>query len=534
MRLVTAAMMRAIDQSAMHGHGISSLTLMENAGRGVAALLERRFGPLAGSRRRVWVACGHGNNGGDGMVVARLLHQSGVTVRALAWAERDAMSPECAINCDALAAAGGALLSGDAAFTALESADASDLFVDALLGTGAHGAPRGATQRAVQALARLAERGARVVSLDIPSGLDADTGAIPGDAVPATCTATLGLGKRGLVLYPGRSYAGLVEVLDIGIPDAAVQAVAREPLPTVMDVAAVRAALPRRAPTAHKGDAGRVVIVGGSRDMSGAVALAARAAVRMGAGTVTMVVPRSVQPIVAGFVPEPMTHGVAETPSGALHLDALAEILAACARASVVAIGPGMGRDLATLLLVRELLAVLEAPVVLDADGLHALAAECDGACPADVLHVRPTGRRGRSLTVTPHVGEIRVLTGVAHEHIEAARFDLPQQLARASDVVVLLKGTPTVVAAPDGRRAVTTTGNPGMATGGAGDALTGALAALIGQGVPSFEAAATAAWLHGAAGDLAVQRRGVLGLNAGDIIEMLPAATLAAWEASA
>ena len=526
MQLATASLMRRIDEYAIHTRGIPSRTLMENAGCGVAAMMERRFGPLA--RERVIVACGRGNNGGDGMVIARVLHEAGVAVQALVWAPGEAMSPDCAANHDALLAAGGTVVLGDAAFAILELDGGADLYVDALLGTGSHGAPHGTIQRAVQALAHAAERGARVIAVDIPSGIDADTGDVPGDAVPATCTATLGLGKRGLVLYPARSYAGLVEEIGIGIPEQAVRAMAPRALPRVIDAATVRAHLPRRSPTAHKGNAGRVVIIGGSRGMSGAVVLAARAAVRMGAGLVTMVVPRSLQPVVAALAAEPMSRGVAETPGGALHFDALDDILQAAARADVVAIGPGMGRDASTLLLVRELLGALEAPVVLDADGLHALSAECAGACEADVVHARPTGRHGRDLVVTPHLGEMHTLSGVAAARIEPARFDLPVRLAHASGAIVLLKGTPTIIAAPDGRSWVSTTGNPGMATGGAGDVLTGAVTALLGQRVPAFEAAALAAWLHGAAGDLAVERFGVLGLSAGDLIDALPAATLA------
>ncbi len=529
MRLATAALMRRIDEYAIYHCGIPSRTLMENAGRGVVAMMERRLGPFDGLR--VLVACGRGNNGGDGLVIARALHEAGVDVRALVWEPREAMSADAAANLDALLACGGTVLVGDAAFAALEAFDGSDVYVDALLGTGSSGAPRGWTQRAVQALERAAGNGGRIVAVDIPTGIDADTGDVPGDAVPATYTATLGLGKRGLVRFPARSYAGVVEEIDIGIPEQAVRAIAPEPLPRVLDADTVRALLPVRPPTAHKGDAGRVAIIGGARGMTGAVALAARAAVRMGAGLVTVLVPRSQQAVVAALAAEPMTRGVAETPDGALHTDALEEILTAVARADAVAIGPGLGRDPSSLHLVRELLAALEAPVVLDADGLHALAAECGGTCAADAVHTRPTGRHGRDLVLTPHAGEMHVLSGVDAAAVDPARFDLPGRVAQASGAVVLLKGTPTVIAAPDGHAWVSTTGNPGMATGGAGDVLTGAVVALLGQRVPAFEAAACAAWLHGMAGDLAVERTGVLGLSAGDLAETLPAATLAAQE---
>lgn len=529
MDLATSAVMRRVDEYAIHACGIPSLTLMENAGAGVVAMMERRLGPFDGER--VLVACGRGNNGGDGFVIARLLHERGVAVRALCWAPRETLSPDCAANLDALLACGGTVVSGDAAFEALEAFDGADVYVDALLGTGAHGAPREATLRAVRAFAAAAEAGARIVAVDVPTGVDADTGDVPGDAVPASLTATLGLGKRGLLLYPGRSYAGLVEQIDIGIPEQAVRAIAPEPLPRALDADTVRALLPRRAPTAHKGEAGRVLIVGGSRGMTGAVALAARAAIRMGAGLVTVVTPRSQQPVVAALAAEPMTLGVAETASGGLHADALDDILRAAARADAVALGPGLGRDASSLHLVRVLLEALEAPVVLDADGLHALAAECGGQCHAETVHPRPSGRHGRELVLTPHAGEMHVVSGVALAGIEAARFELPVRLAQAGGAVVLLKGAPTVIAAPDGRAWVSTTGNPGMATGGAGDVLTGAIVALLGQRLGAFEAAACGAWVHGLAGDLAAERQGVLGLSAGDIVEALPAATLAVLE---
>jgi NAD(P)H-hydrate epimerase len=512
--------MRQIDHDAIHVRGISSLTLMENAGRGVFDLIENWYGPVG--RKAILVVCGRGNNGGDGLVIARHLLQHHAAARAFIVGEIESLTPDAQHMCRMYKEAGGqvVVIHSEQDLTAA-SVDMGNpaLVIDALLGTGSTGAPRGLIAAAVEYIATLARAGTPVVAVDLPTGVDADKGAIPGVAVPASYTATLALWKRGLLLYPGRTFAGLVEVVDIGMPP---ESVARAgDLTDLADEAFCRSRVPYRSPTAHKGSVGRVLIVGGSSGMVGAVALAARAAVRMGAGLVTAVVPRSLQDILATKLTEPLTLGVSETPDRALALDAADAILHAAARADVVALGPGCGRAPSTLALIRTLLERLPVPVVLDADGLTVLAAE-DAADASSALRSRKA-----PLVITPHVGEMARITKMDATAIEAQRFDVPAKVAEERNAVVLLKGPPTIVAAPGSRPAAVPTGNPGMATGGTGDVLTGAIAALIGQRLSPFDAAVLGAYLHGRAGDLAAAQRGEIGLAAGDVVEFLPDATL-------
>lgn len=512
MRLVTAAEMRAIDEEAQRRFGLPEVVLMENAGRCVVEALSDRFGPLSGLK--VAVVCGKGNNGGDGFVAARQLINAGARVQVWLVGDPGDLRGAAKANCDIFMRFGGRIEPIPPARPSLAVDLAqSDVIIDALLGTGARGPlgdPLGEVIAAINAAGR------PVVSVDLPSGVDADTGAVLGAAVRADLTVTLGAPKPGLLLHPGASFRGELVVADISLPTALLA-----PVPGGLEMLAAKAVaalLPRRAPTAHKGDAGRLLIIAGSRGLIGAAALAAVGAVRAGAGLVTVLTPASAQPILATKLTEAMTAPAAENADGQLVAEAVEDALRLAARADVVAVGPGLGVGDGVRALLRRLAATEGAPLVLDADALNVIAGEQGGAA-AVVSEAR------RQVVLTPHPGELARLVGTTVAAIEADRIAAARGLARVGRCCVVLKGAPTVIAGPDGSAWLNTTGNPGMASGGMGDLLTGVIAALIGQGLSPIEAARAGVFLHGLAADMAADEVGDVGLTASDVAARLPAA---------
>ena len=521
--VVTAEQMRLLDQATIASGHASGGLLMERAGVGVVAAMECRYGSLLGLR--VLVLCGTGNNGGDGFVAARALRARGAEAHIgllgdLTRVKGDALShlarledldmPVRPIDSDWSLAA------------LMAECDGWDFAIDALLGTGAHGAPEGIIAAGVQAMRELDERGTRVVAVDVPTGVDADTGAIARRAVRADLTVTFGAPKRGHFLYPGRAFVGSLEVVDIGLDSSAVQAAA---LPVSLATTdAIAALLPTRDPRAHKTSVGRVLVVGGAAGLTGAVVLAARAAMRAGAGYVQCAIPASLLNVFAMQLLEPMALPMPETASRSLGADALEPILELARRADVLAIGCGMSRDPVSAELARRLVDESPCPMVIDADALDALGDDR-----------RRIPRRGNSERVmTPHLGEMSRLTGLDTAALEAGRIDRAREWAERWQSVLVLKGAPTVVAAPDGKAMVNPTGNPGMATAGSGDVLTGIIAALIAQGVQVLDAAQLGVYVHGMAGDLAALERGQMSLIASDLIDATPRALLALVRARA
>lgn len=510
MRLVTAREMREIDRRAMEEYAIPGVVLMENAGRSVADAVERLLGGLGG--KKVVVLCGKGNNGGDGFVAARHLLQRGAAPKVFLSCAPEEITGDAAVNltiwqrlgqeCFQLATSGSLQLLKIALLQA-------DAVVDALYGTGFRGKATGQAGRAIEAVNAA---GKPVVAVDLPSGLEADTGRVNGPCIRATVTVTFGLPKIGLVLDPGVEYCGKLVVADISLPRVLIDGAAPDRYLLTSEL--VSSWFAPRPATAHKGDFGHVLVVGGSRGMIGAACLTAQAALKTGAGLVTLAVPRSLQDVAAGKLTEVMTAGLPETPEGALSREALPVVAALLKKKAVLALGPGLGQHAETVALVRELVRAAVCPLVVDADGLNAFAGE--GGLPAE---------RAAPLVVTPHPGEMGRLTGKRVAEVEADRVGCAAAAAREWQAVVVLKGARTVVASPDGCLGINTTGNPGMATGGSGDVLTGVVAALIAQGLDPFRAAAAAVYLHGRAGDLAAGERGEMGLTAGDICRFLPAA---------
>jgi len=508
--VLTADEMRRADRHAIETAGLPGALLMENAGSAVARLVSERF-PDA---RDVVVLCGRGMNGGDGFVIARRL---GARAEALLLARRGDVQGDARLHLDACERSGGRLLEihDAAAWQAAERRVAeADVVVDAVLGTGLRAAPSGLAALAIGALRARHERGRPVVAVDLPSGVSADSGSAPWTTALASCTVTFAAAKRGHVLPPACAAAGELVVADIGIPPASMDTVT--PTLFLLEDSDAASAFPRRARGAHKGDFGHVLIVAGSLGKTGAAVLAATGALRSGAGLVTVATPAPCLPIVAAARAEAMTEPLAVTPGGGLDPAALAHLVALARERDAVVLGPGLGQDPATRELVRAFVAACPVPLVVDADGLNAVAAA--GREP------RASLARDAPTILTPHPGEMARLAGRSTADVQGDRPGAACALARETGAIVVLKGERTIVAEPKGRAAVVPGGNPGMATGGTGDVLagvTGSLAARHG----ALLAATAAAFVHARAGDIAAERCGEEGLIASDVADSLPRA---------
>jgi len=498
--------MRALDAHTIDGLDVPGDLLMESAGRAVVEAVLALRDP---TRNAVLVVCGSGNNGGDGLVVARQLCAIGVTVRAVLLADPAQLRGAAAANLARAQRTGVPLEIGVAAIDAERRAG---VVVDAIFGTGLarEVADDSEPGRAIAAIARQRQNGAQVVAIDLPSGLDSDTGQELGACVRADLTVTIGLPKCGLALEPGRSLSGRVLVARVGIADSAPGV---RVLTERYDRARARGALPARPRAGHKGRFGHVLLVAGSEGKTGAAALAARATARAGAGLVTLACPAGLNDILETLCTEAMTAAVADTPGRGLSATAEESLLALARERDVVALGPGLGRDPDTDALVQTFVKRCPRPLILDADGLNAL-----GGDPSILV-----GREAATL-LTPHPGEAARLLASEPAAVNRDRLGAARELARLARAVVVLKGAPTVTATSDGFASVNTTGGPALGTAGTGDVLTGIIAALIGQGVAPSEAGALGAWLHGAAGDRFATGQGDAGLLASELADALPA----------
>jgi NAD(P)H-hydrate epimerase len=484
--------MRATDRWAIEERGIPSLDLMERAGAGLALLADRTVprGPVA-------VVCGKGNNGGDGFVAGRLLYELGRTVRVLRLAEQREYRGDAAENIRRLEGAHEPFTVG--------ALDGAALVVDAILGTGFDGDPRGLAKDAIEAIAVL---DVPVVSADIASGVDASTGEAARVSVVATATAAFAAAKPGHWIAPGKQQTGKLEVVNIGIPPGA---------PIAADIglltARVHALVPGREAAGTKFSSGHVVVAGGSRGLTGAPCLASEAAMRAGAGYVTALVPASLELIFETRLLEVMTRGLPDA-GGALTQDAVDEALGAVARAGALVLGPGAGRSAGALRFVRELAARAPVALLLDADGLNAHA----GALERLAERAAPT-------VLTPHAGELGRLLERSSDEIGRRRLASAREAARRANAVVVLKGDDTIVAAPDGTAAVNGLGAPALATAGTGDVLSGVIGALLAKGLDPFAAACAGVRRHAAAGRVAAAAHGADGVIASDVIAALPRA---------
>lgn len=486
----------ALDRAAAEA-GIAPSELMERAGRAVARAALDLLGGAYG--RRAVVVCGKGNNGGDGYVAARHLARRGVRVTVHALAPPEELREPARSMAGALRPSEVRVRSAEPAALARDL-ERADVAVDAIVGTGFRGAPEGAVAAAIAALN---EAPAPVVAVDLPSGVDGATGAVEGPAVVAALTVTFGAAKLGLCLLPGAERAGVVRVVDIGFPEGAVA-----PGTWLTEPADVAAVWPRRPVDAHKRSTGVLLVVAGSRAMTGAPRLVARAAARIGAGLVRIATPASALVAVQAGAPEPTFLPLPETPTGTLDARAVGAVLEAAAQADALAIGPGLSRDPATAEAVREIVRAASVPLVLDADALNAFAGDAGALA-----------QRAADAVLTPHAGEFRRLGPLGTDRLADLRV-----LAAHTRSVVLLKGPRTAIAEPSGSVRITPTGSSALATGGSGDVLTGVIGALLARGRSPFEAAWAGAYVHGLAGQLAGRERGE-GVVAGDVAEALPEA---------
>ena len=507
MRILTAAQMREADRRTIEDIGIPSLVLMENAGRQVVAALEAAYeGRLDG---RVAVLCGRGNNGGDGFVVARTLIQRGIDTAVFVIGTVADVRGDARTNLDILGRLGVTVVEiGDEQSWELHFSEISQctLIVDAIFGTGLKSALGGMMETVT---ADMNASGIPIVSIDLPSGMSADTPHLIGDCVDASMTVTLAAPKLPLVLPPGEAHAGDVVIADIGIPIDVMESL-EGPHIELLTPEQLRDAVEPRAPDSHKGDYGRVTIIAGSRGKTGAAHLAAMGALRSGAGLVTVATPASCLPIVASMAPELMTEPLPESKQGVVTPAGLEVILEL--RHEVIACGPGLGREREVGQFVRGLLDRSTAPLVLDADAITVLADD-----PA-----RLTGSEERDVVITPHPGEMARLIGASVDEVQVNRIEVAGEFATTHHVYVVLKGHRTIIATPEGHIFINPTGNAGMATAGMGDVLTGMIAAWLAQLLDAEAACRLAVFLHGAAGDLAESDHGQVALMATDLLARL------------
>ncbi len=493
--LPDAEQQRATDAWAINERGIPSLELMERAGAGLADVVRDRV-----PDGRIVVVAGKGNNGGDGLVVARLLREAGREVEVLLLAPGDELGGDARVNFDRLPWPGARPFEAGA----LEGAAA---VVDAILGTGFSGEPRDPARAAIAAINERAGH-AVVVACDVPSGVDASTGEIAGDAVRADATATFHAAKPGLWIAPGKTRAGDVTVIDIGIPEGPpIEPSVGLITPAVLD------GVPHRAHDSTKFAAGALLVCGGSTGLTGAPCLAAEAAMRAGAGYVTALVPGSLNVVFEQRLLEVMSVALPDK-DGTLTQPALEVALERVDRADAFVLGPGLGRKPGTFKLARKLAAAITIPLLLDADGLNAHEGRLEALTEREAATV-----------LTPHAGELARLLETESGEIAAHRLRCARDAAARAQAVVLLKGDDTIVAAPDGRAAVNQGGAPALATAGTGDVLSGIIGAFLSKGMDPFAAACAGAFLHARAGRLAERTIGAEGVVASDVIALLPRA---------
>ena len=506
--------MRDADRQTIDEVGIPSMVLMENAGRQVVAALEAAYEDLAG--KHVAVLCGPGNNGGDGFVVARTLHQRGVEVSVFVIATMAAVKGDARLNLEILGRLGLAAVeisdeqSWDLHFSEISQCE---LIVDAIFGTGLKSPLAGMLETVA---ADVNASGIPVVAVDLPTGLSADHAEPIGECIQAAMTVTLAAPKLPLVLPPGEAKAGNIVVADIGIPPEVLENLAGPRL-ELLTREGMREILQPRESDSHKGDYGHVLVVAGSRGKTGAAHLAAVGALRSGAGLVSVATPQSAQPIVAAMGAEYMTVPLEENGDGTVAAGAVESVLEL--EPDVIAVGPGLGRGPDVTVFVQELVEKSQSPLVLDADALNALASDPD--------RLQNSGEGTRPIIITPHPGEMARLANTSVDEVQASRLDVARDFAVQHQIYVVLKGYRTLIATPQGKVFINPLGNPGMATGGTGDVLTGVLAAWLAQLLDAEAACKIAVYLHALAGDLTEADEGEVSMTAGDLAAHLGDAAL-------
>jgi len=509
MYLVTADEMREMDRRTIETFGLPGRVLMENAGRGATRFLLEQFPDL--KDLRVAVVAGRGNNGGDGYVIARYLAHKDISVAVYLLADPKRITGDAAANLELLLPLGIPVIQIEDKETFTDHRSrmrGEDLWIDAILGTGLKSDVKGLYKNVIDFINSLEKP---VFAVDIPSGLNSDTGQSCGSCIRASATATFGFAKTGHFIYPGVECTGNLKVVDIGIPPHVAEALG--PKQFLLGASRITNDLKVRAPDAHKGRTGHLLVVAGSPGKTGAAAMTAMSAVRSGAGLVTLGAPAGLNAILESQLLEAMTCRLPETPAGVLGESSYDRVMALLAGKRCLAIGPGLGQDPSTVKLVQRLLTDSPVPVVVDADGLNSLA----GA--VETLH-----RCKVPMILTPHPGEMARLVSKTVEEIQADRITCAREFSQTFKVHVVLKGANTVIAHPDGTVFINTSGNAGMASGGMGDVLTGLIAGFVTQGYSPETGCQAGVFLHGAAADTLAQRIGPFGYLASEVMDRVPA----------
>lgn len=515
MQLVTAQQMQEMDKQTIENFGIPGLVLMENAGRGAVKLLIEQFGSL--ENKKIAVLAGRGNNGGDGFVMARYLMEKGIYVNCFLLSQKTNVKGDAKVNLDLAEK----LYAQHSNGRIIEIPDAEvfktrraamlhhDLFIDAVLGTGLNSDVRGFYKDAIELMNA---SGKPIFAVDIPSGLHSDTGKPLGTATRAGATATFAFAKIGHLLYPGNTYTGKLGIVDIGIPAYIAQE--KNLTVTLVEKDEIKALFPPRKFNSHKGTYGHLAVLAGSPGKTGAAVLCANAAARSGVGLVTLGVAKGIHKRIESRVAEAMTAPLEDNGSNFLTRTSLDDIIALASGKQAIAIGPGIGTHKDTARLVKLVIQQSDIPMVLDADALNCIADE------PDILK-----KKKAPIILTPHPGEMARLTGMLTSDIQAGRLKVACDFAVSHDVTLVLKGAQTIIASPSGHCAVNATGNPGMASGGMGDVLTGMIAGFLAQGFSAGDAAKAGVYIHGLCADRLARETGAFGYLASDIINDIPKA---------
>jgi hydroxyethylthiazole kinase-like uncharacterized protein yjeF len=513
--VLTTAEMRAFDRYAITDVGIPSIVLMENAGRGTVELMATMYAPLQG--KSAVVVCGSGNNGGDGLVVARHLAIRGLKVTAIVLGRPKDLKGDVRTNYESLAAISKSrqcqirILTNNTS-QSLSVLPQTDFTIDAVFGTGFRGKIEHRYRKIIDWIN--GRQGVRI-SIDIPSGINGDTGEAESSAVRAHLTTTMAFKKIGLLVGRDRTYAGCYKVVDIGLPTTVLSS--SRVRTWEVHASDIRSILPKRSLKAHKYSVGKVFVLAGSMGFTGAAAMTSTSVLRSGAGAAVLGTPDSVFSVLAKKLTEVIVRPLASTPEGTLSSKAIADIASHSTWANVILLGPGLSRNLETKNLVRQIVRESSTSILIDADGLNALAE--DPTCLT-------RGKR-RAVILTPHAGELALLMGMTAEDVNRDFVEVARAAARRYRAIIVAKGSPTVTASPDGSVYINSTGNPGMATVGTGDVLAGCIAGLWAQGMEPLHAAYGGVFIHGLAGDRASITYGVRSMIATDVQELLPQAMM-------
>lgn len=502
MRILSTKEMRKIESDAINKIGIPSICLMESAGKDVAYKVKDYI--IKKDKSSILIVCGKGNNGGDGYVIARYLHNFGFDVRVFILTDSALIKGDAKINLNIIKNMGifvAEILEMKQIKFFEKNIKECDVVIDAIYGTGLNGEVVGIAKEIINIIN---ESEKYVISVDIPSGINGDTGHIQGIAVKANETMTMQFIKKGLVVYPGAEYAGKIEIAEIGIQNDLMDK-CKNSYNLITDEDVI---LKKRARNTHKGDYGKILIVAGSKNMTGAAALCALSAIKTGCGIVRLACPRSIQVILQSQLKEVITYGLKDN-DGILIKDAAEEILRLSDDYDAVAIGPGLSNNNETTEIMNNVISNIKKPLVIDADGLNAISSNVEIV-------------KDKEIIMTPHVGEMSRLTGISIPDIKNNIFDVAEDFINKYNVTIVLKDSRTVIGSKTNGIYINNTGNPGMATAGSGDVLTGMIVSFLGQGFSLIDAAVYGVYYHGKAGDLAARKYGEYGLISSNIIEFI------------